>query len=80
VPEFGQALTKLKKGELTETPVKTQYGYHIIKLEDTREAGFPSLDEVKPRIQQSLAQQKLAKYREDIKAKAKTDYKFSAQN
>ena len=80
VPEFGQALTKLKKGEMTETPVKTEYGYHIIKLEDTREAGFPSLDEVKPRIQQSLAQQKLAKYREDIKAKAKTDYKFSSQN
>lgn len=80
VPEFGQALAKLKKRELTETPVKTQYGFHIIKLEDTREAGFPAFDEVKPRIQQGLAQQKLAKYRDDIKAKAKTDYKFSQQN
>jgi peptidyl-prolyl cis-trans isomerase C len=77
VPEFSQALSALKKGELTEKPVKTQYGFHIIKLEDTREAQFPSLDEVKPRIQQGLAQQKLAKYRDDIKAKAKTDYKFS---
>lgn len=77
VAEFGQALAALKKGEMTENPVKTQYGYHIIKLEDTREAQFPSLDEVKPRIQQALAQQKLAKYRDDIKARAKTDYKFS---
>jgi peptidyl-prolyl cis-trans isomerase C len=62
---------------MTEKPVKTQYGFHIIKLEDTREAQFPSLDEVKPRIQQGLSQQKLAKYRDDIKAKAKTDYKFN---
>jgi peptidyl-prolyl cis-trans isomerase C len=80
VPEFGQALSALKKGEMTETPVKTQYGFHIIKLEDTREAQFPSLDEVKPRIEQGLQQQKLAKYRDDIKAKAKTDYTFSAGN
>lgn len=79
VPEFAQALSALKKGEMTETPVKTQYGYHIIKLEDTRQAQFPSFDEVKPRIQQGLAQQKLAKYRDDIKAKAKTEYKFTGQ-
>jgi peptidyl-prolyl cis-trans isomerase C len=80
VPEFATALSALKKGEMTETPVKTQYGFHIIKLEETREAQFPSLDEVRPRIEQGLQQQKLAKYREDIKAKAKTDYKFSNAN
>ncbi|HET7794301.1 MAG TPA: peptidylprolyl isomerase [Rhizobacter sp.] len=77
VPEFAQAMQALKKGEMTQTPVKTQFGYHVILLEDTREAQFPSLDEVKPRIQQGLQQQKLAKFRDDIKAKAKTDYKFS---
>jgi peptidyl-prolyl cis-trans isomerase C len=77
VPEFSQALSALKKGEMTETPVKTQFGYHIIKLEDTREAQFPALDEVKPQIQQRLGQQRLAKFRDDIKAKSKTDYKFS---
>ncbi len=77
VPEFATALTSLKKGEMTETPVKTQFGYHIIKLEDTREAQFPGLEEVKPRIQQGLGQQRLAKFRDDIKTKAKTDYKFS---
>ncbi len=77
VPEFSQAMVKLKKGELTETPVKTQFGWHIIKLEDTREAKFPPLEEVKPQIQQRLGQMKMAKFRDDIKAKAKTDYKFS---
>ncbi len=77
VPEFSQALSALKKGEMTEAPVKTQFGYHIIKLEDTREAQFPALDEVKPQIQQRLGQQRLAKFRDDIKAKSKTDYKFS---
>jgi peptidyl-prolyl cis-trans isomerase C len=76
VPEFSSALTKLKKGEMTETPVKSQFGYHIIKLEDTREATFPPLAEVKPQIVQRLDQQKLAKFRDDIRSKAKTDYKF----
>jgi len=77
VPEFSQALVKLKKGEMTEEPVKTQFGYHIIKLEDTREAQFPALDAVKPQIQQRLAQQKVAAFRDEVRAKAKTDYKFS---
>ena len=76
VPEFSQALVKLKKGEMTDTPVKSQFGYHIIKLEDTRDAKFPELAEVKGQIEQRLAQQKLAKFRDDIRAKAKTDYKF----
>jgi peptidyl-prolyl cis-trans isomerase C len=77
VPEFSQAMVKLKKGEMTETPVKTQFGYHIIRLDDTREAKFPPLEEVKPQIQQRLAQQKVAAFRDEIRAKAKTDYKFS---
>jgi peptidyl-prolyl cis-trans isomerase C len=77
VPEFSQALTKLTKGQMTDTPIKTQFGYHIIRLEDTREAQFPGFDEVKPQIQQRMAQQKLAKFRDELKDKAKTDYKFS---
>jgi peptidyl-prolyl cis-trans isomerase C len=77
VPEFSQAMVKLAKGQMTETPVKSQFGWHIIKLEDTRDAKFPSLEEVKPQIQQRLAQMKLAKFRDEIRAKAKTDYKFS---
>jgi len=79
VPEFSQAMVKLKKGEMTETPVKSQFGYHIIKLEDTRDAQFPPLEEVKGQIQQRLAQQKVAAFRDEIRAKAKTDYKFTNQ-
>jgi peptidyl-prolyl cis-trans isomerase C len=77
VPEFSQAMVALKKGEYTETPVKTQFGYHIIKLEDTRPAQFPPLADVKPQIQQRLAQQKAAALRDELRAKAKTDYKFT---
>jgi len=77
VPEFSQAMVKLKKGEFTQEPVKTQFGWHIIKLEDTREAQFPALADVKPQIKQRLLQQKLAAFSEDLKTKAKTDYKFS---
>ncbi|WP_370538124.1 peptidylprolyl isomerase [Ideonella sp.] len=77
VPEFGQAMAGLKKGEMTQEPVKTQFGYHIIKLEDTREAQFPAFDEVKPQLLQRLSQAKLQKYQEDLRAAAKTDYKFS---
>ena len=79
VPEFSQAMVKLQKGQFTEEPVKSQFGYHIIRLDDTRAASFPSLDEVKPQLTQRLQQQKLAKFRDDLKAKARTDYKFSAQ-
>ncbi len=77
VPEFGEALTKLKKGEMTQEPVKSQFGYHIIKLEDTREAPLPPLESVKPQIEQRLQQQKVAKFRDEVRAKARTDYKFS---
>ena len=73
VPEFSEALAKLEKGKMTETPVKTQFGYHIIRLDDTREAQLPKFDEVKPQIAQQLTQQKLAKYQEDLRAKAKVE-------
>ncbi len=77
VPEFSQAMVKLKKGEYTDVPVKSQFGFHIIQLEDTREAKYPPLADVKPQIQQRLAQQKAAEFRDELKAKAKTDYKFT---
>ena len=79
VPEFGQAMIALKKGETTAAPVKSQFGWHIIKLEDTRDAQFPPFDEVKPQVMQRLSQQKLQAYQEDLRKKAKTDYKFSGQ-
>jgi peptidyl-prolyl cis-trans isomerase C len=75
VPEFGQAMTKLKKGEMTETPVKSQFGFHIIQLDDTREAAFPAFDEVKGQIRQRLEQVKMQAFQEELRSKAKTDYK-----
>ncbi len=79
VPEFGAAMAKLKKGEMTETPVKTQFGYHIIRLDDTREASFPAFDDVKGQIKQRLEQVKMQDFQDQLRAKAKTDYKFSQQ-
>ena len=79
VPEFGQAMASLKKGEMTTDPVKSQFGYHIIKLEDTREAQFPAFEEVKPQVVQRLEQQKLQDYQETLRKQAKTDFKFSSQ-
>ena len=77
VPEFAQALGKLKKGEMTQEPVKSQFGFHIIRYEDSRPSAFPEYEAVKGQIEQRIKQQKLAKFREDIRTKAKTDYKFS---
>ncbi|CAD5374813.1 putative parvulin-type peptidyl-prolyl cis-trans isomerase [Rubrivivax sp. A210] len=79
VPEFSGALTKLKKGEMTEAAVKSQFGWHIIRLDDTREAQFPGFDDVKGQIKQRLEQAKMQQYQEDLRTKAKTDYKFGAK-
>lgn len=73
VKEFSDALTALSKGKLTDTPVKTQFGYHIIRLEDVREAQLPKYEDVKPQIAQQLQQQKIAKFQEDLRAKAKVE-------
>lgn len=54
VPEFSAAMTGLKKGQMTETPVKTQFGWHIILLEDERDTKIPTFEEVKPQLQQMM--------------------------
>ena len=77
VPEFGGALTKLKKGEMTDVAVKSQFGYHIIRLEDTREAQFPGFDDVKGQLKQRIEQARMQQFQEDLRTKAKTDYKFA---
>jgi peptidyl-prolyl cis-trans isomerase C len=79
VPEFGQAMAALKKGETTAEPIKSQFGYHIIRLEDTREAQFPAYEDVKPQVVQRLEQQKLQDYQETLRKQARTDFKFSSQ-
>ena len=79
VPEFSAALQGLKKGQMTDAPVKTQFGYHIIRLEDTRAAQFPNFEEVKDKIKQQMEQVKLQEYQEKLRKAAKTDYKFAAE-
>ena len=72
VPEFGQAMSKLKKGEITDVPVKTMFGFHVIRLDDLR-ADKPSFAELKPRIEQAMIQPHLEKMRAELKAKAKIE-------
>jgi peptidyl-prolyl cis-trans isomerase C len=71
VAEFSNAMVKLEKGQMTDVPVKSQFGFHIIRVDDVREAQLPKLDEVKPQISQQLTQTKLGKFQEDLRAKAK---------
>lgn len=73
VPEFTEAMVQLKKGEITATPVKSQFGWHIIRLDDTREAEMPALDDIKPQISQQLEQQKMMQFQEQLRAKAKVE-------
>lgn len=73
VSEFSQALLSLKKGDMTEAPVKSEFGWHIIRLDDERKAELPKLEDVKPQIAQQLQQQKLAQFQESLRAKAKVE-------
>jgi peptidyl-prolyl cis-trans isomerase C len=73
VPEFGAAVSKLEKGKFTETPVKTQFGYHVIQLEDSRAIEAPPLEEVKPQLSQQLQQQNWQKHMEALKTAAKIE-------
>ena len=73
VKPFSDALTALTKGKYTETPVKTDFGYHIIMLEDTRPLTVPAFEEIKPRLLQQAQGQQVNKMVEALRAKAKVD-------
>ena len=73
VPEFGAALAKMEKGQITQQPVKTQFGYHVIQLEDTRPIAPPPLEAVKANLSQQLQQQAVKKQLDELKAKAKIE-------
>lgn len=70
VPEFGQAVTKLEKGKYTKSPVQTQFGWHVILLEDSRSAKPPAFEEVKPQLNKIAAQGRANEYLQSLKAKA----------
>lgn len=73
VAEFTEAMIKLEKGKITQQPVKSQFGWHIIRLDDVREAEMPKFDDVKQQIQQQLEQQKLVQFQQDLRNKAKVE-------
>lgn len=73
VPEFANALTKLKKGQLADKPVQTRFGWHVIRLEDTRKLQFPAYEEVRDRIVQQLQQMAARNYVRELAAKAEVE-------
>ncbi len=73
VPEFAAAAEKLKKGQMTDTPVHTQFGWHIIRVDDIRAVKPPPLDQVKGQIVQQMQQEKLQAFEQSLRAKAKVE-------
>jgi peptidyl-prolyl cis-trans isomerase C len=72
VKEFSDAMVALNKGQVS-APVQSQFGFHIIRLDDVREAQLPKLEEVKPQISQQLTQQRMAAFQQELRAKAKVE-------
>jgi peptidyl-prolyl cis-trans isomerase C len=73
VKPFGDAMAKLKKGQMTDTPVHTNFGWHIIRVDDERAAKLPGFDEAKAQLQQALQNQAVEKAIADLRAKAKIE-------
>ncbi|NHC05338.1 peptidyl-prolyl cis-trans isomerase C [Azonexus fungiphilus] len=73
VKPFADALPKLKKGEYTKVPVKTEFGYHVIQLDDSRPLNPPSFEQVKPQLQQRASQMQIEKLIKDLRDKAKVN-------
>ena len=72
VKEFSDAMVALNKGQVS-APVQSQFGFHIIRLDDVREAQLPSLEDVKPQITQQLQQQRMATFQQEMRAKARVE-------
>ena len=73
VKPFAEAITKLKKGQMTDAPVHTDFGYHVIRLEDERATKVPSFEEAKPQLTQLVQNQIVQKAIADLRAKAKVE-------
>ena len=72
VKEFSDAMVALNKGQVS-APVQSQFGFHIIRLDDVREAQLPALADVKPQIVQQMTQQRMATFQQELRAKAKVE-------
>jgi len=73
VKPFSDAMVALKKGQLTEKPVQSQFGWHVIRLDDMRDMKAPPLEEVKPQLSQRIQQQALEKLIGELRSKAKIE-------
>ena len=73
VKPFSDAILKLKKGQMTDAPVQTQFGWHVIRVDDERATRLPSFEEAKPQLQQMLQGQIVEKAVTDLRAKAKVE-------
>ena len=73
VKPFADAVVSLKKGEISPEPVQTQFGWHVIQLEDTRDKASPPFDQVKQQLTNQLIRKKLQAYVADLKKNAKID-------
>ncbi|MFN3564580.1 MAG: peptidylprolyl isomerase [Burkholderiaceae bacterium] len=71
VKPFSEAMVKLEKGQFTETPVQTQFGWHVIRLDDVRDTQFPPLAQVQGRIREALQQQRVQAFVEGLRKNAK---------
>lgn len=75
VPEFGDAIKAMEKGSISKAPVKTQFGWHIIQLEDSRTAPPPAFDSVKENLKDNLEGMQMMKYMEELVKQAKVEKK-----
>ena len=73
VPPFAEAVATMEKGKISDKPVKTDFGWHVILMEDSRESAAPPLDAVKPQLKQKLENQQLMDYVEALKKDAKIE-------
>jgi len=73
VKPFSDAMVKLEKGKYTETPVQSQFGWHVIQLDDVRQAKFPDFNEVKAGLQQRMQEAMFEKSVTELRAKAKIE-------
>lgn len=75
VKPFAEAVAKMKKGEISKKPVQTQFGWHVIKLEDTRDVPAPALETLEEQLRMHLTNQRVEQYIEDLRKAAKIDIK-----
>ena len=75
VPPFAEAVKSMSKGDVSTTPVQTQFGWHVIKLEDTRQPPQPAFDDVREQVQQSLLRETINNYIQEVREAGNIEFK-----